>query len=175
MIVIGLEESVLFSWLNSYLRCGVTFKGTSEDFDVDSESIAKAEQCLQKVLERWEGISSRSEGKYLLAMSDLHLRKKQYLKALEFANEAMVLCSKRNQLSMVEWVERRISYLERQIGTNRVDVDRSEVSSAVADPGFPVGGRGPRRGGRGLPRRLRFENFACQNKRIWTRRGGRPP
>ena len=38
----------------------------------------------------------------------------------------------------------------------------------VADPGFPVGGRGPRRGGRGLPRRLRFENFVCQNERIWT-------
>ena len=28
---------------------------------------------------------------------------------------------------------------------------------AVADPGFPVGGRGPRREGRGLPRWLRFE------------------
>ena len=48
--------------------------------------------------------------------------------------------------------------------------------SPVADPGFPVGGgRGPRRGGRGLPRRLRFKNFACQNERIWTRRGGRAP
>ena len=28
-------------------------------------------------------------------------------------------------------------------------------------------------GGRGPPRRLRFENFACQNERIWTRRGAR--
>ena len=37
----------------------------------------------------------------------------------------------------------------------------------MADPGFPVGGRGPRRGGRGLPRRLRFENFVCQYERIW--------
>ena len=37
------------------------------------------------------------------------------------------------------------------------------------------GGRGPRMGGRGPPRRLRFENFACQNERIWTRRGGRAP
>ena len=51
---------------------------------------------------------------------------------------------------------------------------------SVADPGFPVGGgRGPRTGGRGPPRRLRFENFACQNERIWTHRGGarraRPP
>ena len=49
----------------------------------------------------------------------------------------------------------------------------------MADPGFPVGGRRPRRGGRGPPRQLRFENFACQNERIWTRRGGarrvRPP
>ena len=44
---------------------------------------------------------------------------------------------------------------------------------SVADPGFPVGGRGPRRGGHGPPRRLRFKNFACQNERIWTRRGGR--
>ena len=52
--------------------------------------------------------------------------------------------------------------------------------STVADPGFPVGGRGPRRGGRGPLRQLRFENFACQNESIWTRRGGgarraRPP
>ena len=41
------------------------------------------------------------------------------------------------------------------------------------------GGRGPRTGGRGPPRWLHFENFACQNERIWTRRGGarraRPP
>ena len=112
-----------------YLRCCVTFRGTTEDFDVDSESIAKAEQCLQKVLTRWEGISSRTEGKYLLAMSDLHLRKKQYLKALEFANEALELCTKRNQLRMVEWAERRIRYVERRIGMNGVDVDRNEVSS----------------------------------------------
>ena len=39
---------------------------------------------------------------------------------------------------------------------------------SVADPGFPVGGRGPRRRGRGLPRWLHFENFVCQNERIWT-------
>ena len=37
------------------------------------------------------------------------------------------------------------------------------------------GGRGPRRGDRGPPRWLCFENFACQNERIWTHRGARPP
>ena len=46
----------------------------------------------------------------------------------------------------------------------------------VADPGFPVGGGVDLvRGGRGPPRRLCFKNFACQNERIWTRRGGRAP
>ena len=35
------------------------------------------------------------------------------------------------------------------------------------------GGRGPRRKGCGLPRRLRFENFVCQNERIGSLRGGR--
>ena len=48
--------------------------------------------------------------------------------------------------------------------------ERRERESAgtfpVADPGFPVGGRG-------LPRQLHFENFVCQNERIWTLRGGR--
>ena len=42
----------------------------------------------------------------------------------------------------------------------------------MADPGFPVGVRGPRRGPRGLLRWLSFENFVCQNERIWTLRGG---
>ena len=37
------------------------------------------------------------------------------------------------------------------------------------------GGHGPHTGGRGPPRRLRFKNFACQNERIWTRRGGHVP
>ena len=41
----------------------------------------------------------------------------------------------------------------------------------MADPGLPVRGRGPRRG-RGLPRRLHFKDFICQNERIWTLRGG---
>ena len=41
----------------------------------------------------------------------------------------------------------------------------------VADPGFPVGGSTCR--GRRLPRRLRFENFVCQNERIWTLSGRR--
>ena len=34
----------------------------------------------------------------------------------------------------------------------------------VADPGFPVGGRGPRKGGRGLPRRLCFVKFVKMSK-----------
>ena len=39
---------------------------------------------------------------------------------------------------------------------------------------FPWGGGGVDlvRGGRGLPRRLHFENFVCQNERIWTLSGG---
>ena len=44
----------------------------------------------------------------------------------------------------------------------------------VADPGFPVGGRGPCRRGRGLPRWLHFENFVCWNERIQTLRGRAP-
>ena len=38
------------------------------------------------------------------------------------------------------------------------------ITMAVADPGFPVGGYG-------LLRRLRFENFVCQNERIQALRG----
>ena len=38
---------------------------------------------------------------------------------------------------------------------------------AVADPGFPVGGRRPRRAGAPTPGWLGFENFVCRNKRIW--------
>ena len=41
------------------------------------------------------------------------------------------------------------------------------LSITVADPGFPIGGRGLRKGRR-LPRQLRFENFVCENERIWT-------
>ena len=119
----------LIHLVHLYLRSCVTFQGTNESFNVDNGSITKAEQYLQKVLERWEGISSRTEGKYLLAMSDLHLRKKLYHKALEFANEAFELCTTRNQPRMVEWAERRIVYLERRIGVNGVGVDRSDVSS----------------------------------------------
>ena len=47
----------------------------------------------------------------------------------------------------------------------------------MADPRFPVGGMNFV-GRRGLPRRLRFENFVCQNERIWALRGrapGTPP
>ena len=42
---------------------------------------------------------------------------------------------------------------------------------SVADPGFPVGGGVDLVGGHQLPRQLRFENFVCRNKRIWTLRG----
>ena len=47
----------------------------------------------------------------------------------------------------------------------------------MADPGFHVGGDVDIVGGPGLLRRLRFENFLCQNERIWTLRvpGARPP
>ena len=46
--------------------------------------------------------------------------------------------------------------------------------TTVADPGFPIGGRGPRRRGCGLLKWLRFKNFVCQNERIGTLRGGAP-
>ena len=51
------------------------------------------------------------------------------------------------------------------------------MAFAVADPGFPVGGM-DLVGGRGLPRHLRFEKFACQNEGIETLGGvrrARPP
>ena len=54
----------------------------------------------------------------------------------------------------------------------------AKLTLSVADPGFPVGGRGPRRRGCGLPRQLHFKNFVCQNERIGTlggARAGRPP
>ena len=41
----------------------------------------------------------------------------------------------------------------------------------MADPGFSRGGA-TSYGERGLPRRLHFENFGCQNERIWTLSGG---
>ena len=37
------------------------------------------------------------------------------------------------------------------------------------------GGSRISRRGHGLPRRSRYENFVCQNERIWTLRGGRAP
>ena len=49
---------------------------------------------------------------------------------------------------------------------------------AVADLGFPVGGRGARKGEHGFPRQLHFENVVYQNKRILTLGGvrwARPP
>ena len=40
----------------------------------------------------------------------------------------------------------------------------------MADPGFPVGARGPVREGRGLPTRALFAKNVCENERI-----GAPP
>ena len=40
--------------------------------------------------------------------------------------------------------------------------------------GRSSGSRISRRGGRQLPRQLRFEKFVCQNERIWTCRGRAP-
>ena len=45
--------------------------------------------------------------------------------------------------------------------------------TAVADPGFPIGGHQPHRGGCQLLRRLCFIKFVCRNERIWTLRGGK--
>ena len=47
---------------------------------------------------------------------------------------------------------------------------------AVADPGFPVGGRvHPLGGGRGPPMRVLFGENVCENERIRSHRGGRAP
>ena len=43
---------------------------------------------------------------------------------------------------------------------------------SVADPGFPVGGRAPIRGGRGPPTWTLFSENVCENKRIGSHRGG---
>ena len=51
------------------------------------------------------------------------------------------------------------------------DIFFTYPSFTVAGPGFPVWGRRSRKGGHWLRRRLRFENFVCRNKRIWTLRG----
>ena len=45
-----------------------------------------------------------------------------------------------------------------------VHVDKIAPETAVADPGFPVGGRGP-------PMRALFTKNACENERIGSRRG----
>ena len=46
----------------------------------------------------------------------------------------------------------------------------------MADPGFPVGGCGPRTGGGAwTPEAGTFRKFVCQNERIWTLRGRRAP
>ena len=45
---------------------------------------------------------------------------------------------------------------------------------AVADPGFPVGGRGPFRRGRGPPTWVLFGKNGCENERIGSHRGMSP-
>ena len=98
-----------------YLRCCITGEGTTEAFRVSSADIARAERSLGKVLEEWEGISSRTESKYLLAMSDLNLRKKEYPVALGHAKDALRICERKNHMYMSGWAERRISYLETRL------------------------------------------------------------
>ena len=41
----------------------------------------------------------------------------------------------------------------------------------VADPGFPIGGHGPIRGGCGPPTRALFGKNVCKNERIGSCRG----
>ena len=43
--------------------------------------------------------------------------------------------------------------------------------SPVADPGFPVGGRGPVTGGCGPPMWVLFTENVCENERIGSHRG----
>ena len=45
---------------------------------------------------------------------------------------------------------------------------------SVADPGFPVGGRGPRRGGAWTPKAVTFQKF-CMSKRKNLDPGGLAP
>ena len=107
-----------------YLRCCVTGEGTTEALCVSTADIARAERSLGKVLEEWEGISSRTESKYLLAMSDLSLRKKEYQVALAHAKDALRICERKNHMYMSGWAERRISYLEtRLMATHPVNVE----------------------------------------------------
>ena len=51
---------------------------------------------------------------------------------------------------------------------------RFDRQFTVADPGFPVGGRGPRRGGAWTPEVATVIKFVCQNERIGSLRGGAP-
>ena len=45
------------------------------------------------------------------------------------------------------------------------------LAETGADPGFPVGGRGPVLKGRGPPTRVLFGKNVCKNERIGSRRG----
>ena len=58
-----------------------------------------------------------------------------------------------------------------------VQLDRRDVTLhifTVADPGFPVGGRGPVRGGRGPLTQALFAKNVCENERTGYRRGDPP-
>ena len=120
-----------------YLRCCITGEGTTEAFRVSPADIARAERSLGKVVEEWEGISSRTESKYLLAMSDLNLRKKDYQMALAHARDALRICERKNHMYMAGWAERRISYLETRLrATNPV---RMEEESSGCEAGSSSG------------------------------------
>ena len=46
------------------------------------------------------------------------------------------------------------------------------LEQPVADPGFPIGGRAPVRGGRGPLTWALFSENVCENKRTGSHRGG---
>ena len=49
------------------------------------------------------------------------------------------------------------------------------LTMPVADPGFPIGGRGPVMGRHGPPMWALFGENVCENERIGSHRGGRAP
>ena len=55
-----------------------------------------------------------------------------------------------------------------------VEYDRTFGHFSVADPGFPIGGCGPVRGGRGPLTWMLFGKNVCKNERIGSIGGMRP-